>query len=452
MKPEKTIVGVVSDGLCHGCGCCAGGCPTGAIRMERDETRGIHRPAVHADLCVSCGLCLEICPGREVDFDGLNEQFYGGIPPEPGVGHHRRILVAHARDAEVRRTGASGGLVTALLTCALETGRLDGAIVSRMNPEKPFESESFVAGSVEELRSAAGSIYAPTSPGACLRDVVRREGRYAFVGLPCQIHGLRKLQRKDERLRRRVPLALGLMCSNSTTGAGTEYFLARWGIRKEEVRALRFREEGWLSRYNMLVHLRDGRTVKIPRAGSPEGTPRTSRLHNGVYHHDFVMPRCLFCLDHVAELADLSFGDPRLASLARPDSPGESLLILRGEEGERLVDQAMAEGRIDCLPPLDVETFHRAQSMAFKAGAPMRIGAWRRLGRAVPRYVSTGRDGFVTGGLASLAPYGASFFSGSERGRRFVRPYAAIRFGLRWVTRAAARVWTRVTGKGRRAC
>ena len=452
MTPQKTIAGVVSDGLCHGCGCCAGSCPVGAIRMAADEMRGIFRPVILEDRCVDCGRCREICPGREVDFGALNQAFFGGKPPDPRVGHHRRILVAHASDAEVRRTGASGGLVTALLACAMENGRLDGAVVSRMNPEKPFEAESFLAATTEELRSAAGSIYAPTAPGTLLRDVAGRSGRFAFVGLPCQIHGLRKLQLQDERLRRQVPLVFGLMCSNTTTGAGTEYFLRRWGIRREEVQSLRFREEGWLSNYNMRVRLKDGRTVRIPRAGSPEGTPRSSRLHNAVYHFDFVMPRCLFCLDHVAELADISFGDPRLPALARTDSPGESLLIVRGEEGERLLDLAVAQGRIEQSPSLDVTTFRRAQSMSFKLAAPGRIRAWRRLGRAVPSYPEAGCDGDAPVSRLALAAYGASFFSGDPCWRWLVRPYAAVRFGLKWVTWASSRAWARVHRKGRRTC
>ena len=447
MNAARTIAGVDPAGLCHGCGTCAGICPVGAIRMVLDDRRGVFRPVVAEDVCIDCGRCRAVCPGQAVDFDALNRQVFGQLPADPWLGYYRSIHIAHAVDEGIRFEGSSGGLVTALLVGALKTGRIDGAVVARMSRAHPLEAECFVARSEIELRSAAGSKYAPTAPGAVLRELRGENGRFAFVGLPCQIHGLRKLQRLEPRMAEKIPLALGLMCSNNATCAGTEYVLRRWKIRKEQVAALRFREGGWIQNYNTVVALKDGRTVKLPRAGSRDGNRRTSYLHNSIYHCDFVVPRCLVCFDHAAELSDLAFGDPRLPRLAREGGSGKSLVIVRSAAGAELMAAATENGWIESSAGLDLDTFRKAQSMAFKMQAPARLGAYRWLGKAVPEYVTSRMRPARAGDVFSLAAYLPSFFGGHPGLRFWIRPYSAARYGLKWMAGRIARVISKLRGQ-----
>ena len=447
MNAARTIAGVDPAGLCHGCGTCAGICPVGAIRMAMDDRRGVFHPVVAMDVCIDCGRCRAVCPGQAVDFDALNRQVFGQLPADPWMGNYRSIHIAHAVDERIRFEGSSGGLVTALLAGALKTGQIDGAVVTRMSRERPLEAESFVARTEEELKSAAGSKYAPTAPGAVLRELRGERGRFAFVGVPCQIHGLRKLQRLEPLLAEKIPLVRGLMCSNNATCAGTEYFLRRWKIRKAQVAALRFREGGWIQNYNTVVSLKDGRTVKLPRAGSRDGNRRTSYLHNSIYHCDFVLPRCLVCFDHAAELSDLAFGDPRLSQLAREGGSGKSLVIVRSAAGADLMAAAKENGWIEASPELDLDTFRKAQSMAFKMQAPARLGAYRRLGKAVPEYVTSRMRPAKARDVFSLAAYVPSFFGGHPGLRFWIRPYSAARYWVKWVAGRIARVKSKWRGQ-----
>ena len=56
-----TIAEVVRQGLCTGCGTCAGICPTEAIVMGEDG-----KLLITEDFCIYCGACQEVCPENAI--------------------------------------------------------------------------------------------------------------------------------------------------------------------------------------------------------------------------------------------------------------------------------------------------------------------------------------------------------------------------------------------------
>ena len=58
---EKTVVCVVHAGVCCGCAACAAICPRKCISMECD-CYGFAIPQVDDAACVTCELCLKVCP------------------------------------------------------------------------------------------------------------------------------------------------------------------------------------------------------------------------------------------------------------------------------------------------------------------------------------------------------------------------------------------------------
>ena len=57
----KTIGEVVKDGLCTGCGTCAGICPMDAVEMVKDDSKGIYLPQLDEKKCSECGNCFLPC-------------------------------------------------------------------------------------------------------------------------------------------------------------------------------------------------------------------------------------------------------------------------------------------------------------------------------------------------------------------------------------------------------
>ncbi len=87
---NNTISQVVTDGLCTGCGTCIALCPKEAIKLTINEKKGIYVPALNEEKCDNCGICYEVFPGHEADFNALNLGIFGKEPEN--VLHSRSRL------------------------------------------------------------------------------------------------------------------------------------------------------------------------------------------------------------------------------------------------------------------------------------------------------------------------------------------------------------------------
>jgi coenzyme F420 hydrogenase subunit beta len=260
-----------------------------------------------------------------MDFHALSETHLGSPPQDPLLGHYRRLLVGQATSKEIREKAASGGVVTALLVHLLETNRISGALGVTMDPERPWVSQATILSTTEEVRRATQSKYSVVTLDALLRTARQESGPLALVGLPCHVHGLRRLQRIGS-YRARFPISIGLFCGFNLLPAATDHLIAKTGSSKEQVVELQYRGGPWPGG----LHLRtsDGRERFIPK-------------HSYNYVNLAYVPRrCLACPDLTNELADLSVGDTWLEEYAG----GWSTVICRTPQGERLLSEATDAG------------------------------------------------------------------------------------------------------------
>jgi coenzyme F420 hydrogenase subunit beta len=374
---------VVSKGLCHGCGTCYAVCPVEAISITRNHSLGVYQPVVDEHICSQCGVCVRVCPGHAVDFVALYDQVFARQPEDAWLGVHINRYLARAMDEEVRFNSSSGGLATTLLIFALEQGIIDKAIVTRMNGERPLEPEVIAADTKEGIISAMGSKYCPVPVNMALRSVLKDDAKFAIVGLPCHLHGLRKLEAIKPELRKKIILRIGLMCSNTATFLGTEYFLRKKGIDPEDVRTLSYRGRGWLG--SIVVSLKDGPERLFPRVSSDR---RDQVIHSAAFHHAFASPRCLVCCDHMAEFSDISLGDPRLPELVRREKVGKSLVVTRNSVGESLFRAALSAKAIALDEVLTRDRLYCGQNIEFKRHNAT-IRARKLFRRPVPVYQTT---------------------------------------------------------------
>jgi coenzyme F420 hydrogenase subunit beta len=368
---------VVEEGLCCGCGTCAGVCPTEAIAMNM--TSQIFVPTIAMEKCTRCGVCVKSCPGHSVDFGSLNTQIFGNAPEALPIGNFLNCYVGYSTDHELRYNSASGGLATQLLTFALENDIIDGALVTRMNGQDPLEPEAFVARTVDDVISASKSKYSPVAANVALKEISRENGRFAVVGLPCHIHGIRKAEEASKVLRKRIVLRIGLLCSHMVAFAGIYNLLRKLKVEKDMVRSLTYRGNGWPG--SLSVQLRNGRFERIPLTDGWRG-------YWSLFSPFFFTPvRCTMCPDQTAELADISLGDAWLPEF-KSDKIGRSLVVCRTQVGQSVLEKA-TQSKVICLRQVDAEKVWQSQkaNLKFKkADLSQRLSLLRMFGRATPRF------------------------------------------------------------------
>jgi coenzyme F420 hydrogenase subunit beta len=295
----KTFFNLIQEvqkpGLCHHCGGCVTFCTAinyGALELGEDG-----RPRYKdIEKCIECGLCYSICP----EIGELDEEAKRRVAWSAPMGRILETTVARATDPQVRAVATDGGVVTALLIHLFDLGRIDGAIVTRQTG--PFQRQPWLATSKEEIIEAAGfhfdtssgmslfsEVYSTYSPSIVeLEDVTRKHlNRVAFVGTPCQINSLRRMEVLDIVPSGTIKFHLGLFCTgNFHFGPEQRRRLEEIGnFSWDEVRKVNVKEE-------LMIHLHNDDIRFIP-----------------LDQLDFMKRyACRYCDDYSAEFADLSFG------------------------------------------------------------------------------------------------------------------------------------------------
>ncbi len=317
---------VYDDGLCMQCGTCVGVCPTGAVTLTWDLRAGYHL-TLDAQTCTDCGRCREACPGPGLDFspEAWWRESNEGAQSEDFLGPWRALWFGWASDPVVRHAGASGGVATALMQTALESGAVDAVVGVRMSATNPLAAESVICRSPSEVAACRGSKYTAVAVNVALRRILEEPGRYALVGLPCHIQGLRLAQRRSRRLRERVVLTMGIFCGMTQEPRASAVLARQAGLDPADLCNVSYRGPGWPG--GMRLEDRHGTVRRCDYAD-----------YTGRRFMALTPPRCRFCPDALAELADVSVGDAWLDRFAGSD--GVSDIIVRSPAGERLLEDA----------------------------------------------------------------------------------------------------------------
>ena len=368
---------VIDPGLCNRCGSCVGVCPEKALRF--DDLLGNCLPEQVAD-CTSCGLCYQACSGQEVNFPALNQQVFGKEPENLLLGNYENLYVGHAEDANIRSRGASGGIISAVLHYLLDEGKIDGALVLGMDEESPWQARVQIARSSAQIQAAAQSKYSLSPVNVALRELEHEDGVFAYVGLPCQVHSLRKLQAIGHPAAAKIAYVIGSYCGNILHFDAVRSFLKNNGVEDyREVVSLQYRAGEWPG--HMQATLRDGQTLSL------------KKFYANYLIPFFMVDRCKMCTDLANEFADISCGDA-WAPVYEERGLGWSLAMGRTPVGAALLDEMAARGKLELqdLEAEDAVGMHSHMLDFKKRGAFLRMQRRRRQGKAVPDYGFTSID------------------------------------------------------------
>ena len=373
---SRVAIGMSNEDLCTRCGTCVGACPTKAISLNDRMF-----PVLDESACTDCGLCHRTCPGARVDYKELSTLTFGRTGDGHSFdGHVLETFVGYCTDDTIRQGGAGGGIVTALCWDLLKHGDVDGCIVARMRKDKPWLGEPFIARTYDDLVESQGSKYMIIPTNAIFQDVRTLPGTFAYVALPCQVHGFRKLIQEDQELRAKIPYVIGLFCGGSLEPTMVTELLEARSIHVDDIADFKFRGGAW-----------PGRMQAIMKSGEVRDL-HYSNYKDGAYNYftSLYMPkRCQTCLDGSGQFADISISD----AWTRDEHgnyrfESHSRMLARTPTGVDMLHRAIERGTIvgqDVTQDKDYAT-HKIQTKRKGTNAPLRTARWLDKGAAAPIY------------------------------------------------------------------
>lgn len=335
----RNISSVVSNNLCTGCGICENICPTHSIKMT--PVSGSFVPEIKESTCISdkgCKQCLKVCPGHELNLKSMSDSLFGSdkdVHHDSGIGYYKSLHVGYSTDKNLRYHSASGGVTSQFLIWLLEKGYVNGVVVTQFDPSNKFLVKSFIARTKDEITNAKSSKYSPVSLHSTVREILKSEGVFAVVGLPCHIHGIRKYMDISEKLNSKIFGLFGIYCSSGRSFNATEFIFSKQNIDYKDLRYLSYRDEGNLG-HIVVKGVKEGKENQLLYR-------EKYRNYNLPLRSFFIPKRCLLCPDHFAELSDISFGDIYVKPYS-DDEIGINSIITRNNYWFQLLLKASENG------------------------------------------------------------------------------------------------------------
>ncbi len=325
---------VVAEGLCTGCGLCAG--ISDQIDMHVANS-GYERP-VASDQPLPTALqtvLADACPGVHVR--GLDTDTIAAAPHHDAVwGPYERLVKAHASDPEVRHRASTGGVLTALAQYLLASGRAAFILHVRAGGRDPSFGQMHLSTDPKQVLDGAGSRYGPAAPLERIDQVLDRGQPFAFVGKPCDISALRALGDHDARVGELVVAYLTMVCGGYGPPQSTHAFFERLGTHRDQVAQVRYRGYGCPGATRVQTH---------------EGEVFEASYEDfwGTDSSMWQLPwRCKICPDGIGDGADVAAADDWPGATpdreAAQSDPGTNAVIVRTQVGAALMQAAEAAG------------------------------------------------------------------------------------------------------------
>jgi coenzyme F420 hydrogenase subunit beta len=307
---------IIDNGFCTLCGACEAACPIHAIKVE-EAPRRIYDCSENLDLCP---ICYDICPHSDALIHEVAKFVSDALHRRESLGYYRRILLARAASPAVRGATKSAGVVNALLSFAMEQKVADSAIIAKASPHLILKLQPSISLIPDDALSAVDSKVMPCAVAEAFGRAVYEYGKthIAFVGIPCQVLALRKLEAWQHKIVDSLRITIGLFCLwTFSLDRLLEYLFHEHGVAPSEIVSV----DLTIDKY--VIKTSDNQVLMIP-------------LHEVKKH---IMNSCRTCTDFTAEFADLSVG-------GGTPLKDWSLVIVRTRNGEELLEKAVKAGVI----------------------------------------------------------------------------------------------------------
>lgn len=287
---------------CAGCMACVDICSKNAIRIE-DSLRE-YNAVIDESKCIQCNVCHRICPQNN--------------PPIAEKPLYWRE--GWAKSESIRAASSSGGVAAAIELTFIKKG---GCVCSCLFTDGKFIF-SF-ANNEEEVRKFSGSKYVKSSPQGIYKEILKKlkaGEKVLFVGLPCQVAGLKNYVGVKENL-----YTIDLICHGSPSPKILEMFLADYKCKLRDLQDLSFRKKTTFRLEDSLKGFTVPTVMDFYTRVFLKGTSYTNNCYQCKYAK-------------LERVSDITLGDSWGSQLPEElQKEGVSLLLCQSEKGWELLKE-----------------------------------------------------------------------------------------------------------------
>src|SRR3972149_13887 len=272
--------------------------------VEREVTAPYHR---FSDDCIGCGACALVCPTGS---KRIRIHTSAVVPPLKGpsdenLGVHSDIFSAKTSNA------GQDSFVKALLVAGFKNALFDTAVfVQRKNS---YTAEAVIAENTDDIMKAKEASFLRVKTMSKLLEAIEKGKRkIAFVGLPCQVRAVWKMQ---QTLQQEIPdldiTSIGLFCRHSFNPKKLkEKTKQLLGVDIDQAEKTQIRDEKFIMQVN-----------------GEESSCNVEQLDHAIENG------CSYCNDYPAMFADIAVGS------VGSENGYSTSVIVRTEKGRTLLEK-----------------------------------------------------------------------------------------------------------------
>lgn len=262
--------------FCTGCSACKAVCPHDAIDIDKEDFYIYFK----SDRCLNCGLCEKICP--------QNKELKPLMPTED----------VYMVRTKYHMQSQSGGVIPVFEDLIFNLG---GAVAGVEYNKDLVRFEFKLAWNKQESATFRKSKYVQAFVGSIFNDIkmlLEKGTPILFVGLPCQVEGLKSFLRKDyDNL-----LTINLWCNSVSSPKKFREYLCN-NFQTEEIKNVYFIDKGNINPRRFCVSF-----IGSQRTFSE--VANRNDIYRGFNHHTATNECCIKCKYPKSQMTgDITVGD-----------------------------------------------------------------------------------------------------------------------------------------------
>ncbi|MHA1696337.1 MAG: Coenzyme F420 hydrogenase/dehydrogenase, beta subunit C-terminal domain [Candidatus Helarchaeota archaeon] len=298
--------------LCLSCGICEEVCSRNAISIIFNQ--GIFQPKIDEKRCIDCKECLKYCPGYNF------EDHARTVINQKSKKKNLKSFIIQTKDNKILKKSTSGGAISTILKEMLKDNTINYAFVVPNITSIQNQLSLISITKKNSIVNYSGSKYLPISLQNLIEFIKqKKDAKIAIIGTGCIIYSIQKLLEKY-KINNKYIFFFGLFCDKSLNYNILNYFAELVKDQELKIVNLKFRSKDRVSwPGNTKITLSNNKIIYIDK---------NQRMNLKKFYQ---LNRCRFCIDKLNYLSDISFGDNYIPGLS--SEKGSSSIIIRTQKG-----------------------------------------------------------------------------------------------------------------------